>query len=459
MGQTISCRDAHAQQLYEAVLDGDTFVVAGLIAKEPQLVNRTAHYRQLAPLHLAASNSQFDVMNILLQQGANVNAISHIGQTPLMLACKAGSLACVQQLLEHGANVLSFDTSYSRTPLHYAAKGGHTECVKRLLIAAQTGTVNDSWYINVRDAKGTTPLHLAARRGHLAVLKVLLDNGALVSAIASTTGNGPGRGSTPLHCAARKGSPECIQELIAWGSDRTHRNLTGHTAYKIAIKYKNMACAALLNPNIAEPLVWPSPWKFMKELNPEARTLLEAALAQANQVREVADSFQIEENDAISSALSPKRDKAHNVERSKSQKSEEQEMVTGEVCCICFEKFCTIEMQGCGHQMCAACTIALCCHNKPNPVMHHSPPPACPFCRCNIEQLTVAKPGIKSFEKETRSRHRRFKRSSSGKKCSCDSGEGSLTILSGGKGSGKISDIDWLTKQSCEPPSTEICVS
>lgn len=54
------------------------------------------------------------------------------------------------------------------------------------------------------------------------------------------------------------------------------------------MKYSNTACAALLNPHAAEPLVWPSPWKFMSEseLSPEAKTLLEAALAQANEDRE-----------------------------------------------------------------------------------------------------------------------------------------------------------------------------
>ena len=48
------------------------------------------------------------------------------------------------------------------------------------------------------------------------------------------------------------------------------------------MKYRNTACAALLNPLAAEPLVWPSPWKFMSNLEPGAKALLEAALAQAN---------------------------------------------------------------------------------------------------------------------------------------------------------------------------------
>lgn len=62
-----------------------------------------------------------------------------------------------------------------------------------------------------------------------------------------------------------------------------------------------------------------------------------------------------------------------------------------ELCCICFEQICTIEVEDCGHQMCARCTLALCCHNKPNPTTACLTPPVCPFCRSSIARLVVAK--------------------------------------------------------------------
>lgn len=58
--------------------------------------------------------------------------------------------------------------------------------------------------------------------------------------------------------------------------------------YTVALKHKHRVCAALLNPSSAEPLVWPSPLKFISELNPEAKTLLEMALKEANMEREKA---------------------------------------------------------------------------------------------------------------------------------------------------------------------------
>lgn len=56
--------------------------------------------------------------------------------------------------------------------------------------------------------------------------------------------------------------------------------------YMVALKHKNGACAALLNPSSAEPIVWPSPLKFISELNQEAKALLEHALMEANRERE-----------------------------------------------------------------------------------------------------------------------------------------------------------------------------
>lgn len=62
-----------------------------------------------------------------------------------------------------------------------------------------------------------------------------------------------------------------------------------------------------------------------------------------------------------------------------------------ELCCICFERVCTIEVQKCGHEMCAHCILALCCYNKPNLGINCSKVPVCPFCRIPITQLAVAK--------------------------------------------------------------------
>jgi hypothetical protein len=55
-----------------------------------------------------------------------------------------------------------------------------------------------------------------------------------------------------------------------------------------------------------------------------------------------------------------------------------------------FDQACSVEVRDCGHQMCASCALALCCHSKPSPTTLALPSPACPFCRGSISRLPVA---------------------------------------------------------------------
>lgn len=116
-----------------------------------------------------------------------------------------------------------------------------------------------------------------------------------------------------------------------------------------------------------------------------------------------------------------------------------------ELCCICFDQVCTIEVQNCGHQMCAPCTLALCCHNKPDPTTACLTAPVCPFCRSSIAQLVVAQ--IKNNITDNPSKLRKSRRS-----MNLSEGSSSFKGLSaigsfgriGGRGSGRINDISDL---------------
>jgi E3 ubiquitin-protein ligase XBAT32/33 len=119
-----------------------------------------------------------------------------------------------------------------------------------------------------------------------------------------------------------------------------------------------------------------------------------------------------------------------------------------ELCCICFDQACTIEVQDCGHQMCAPCTLALCCHNKPNPTTLTPPSPACPFCRGSISRLVVAQtrstcdPDKPSSPQLTRKRSRRSHNLSEGSSSfkGLSSAMGSFSKL--GRGSSRMADSD-----------------
>ncbi|RDX63012.1 putative E3 ubiquitin-protein ligase XBAT31 [Mucuna pruriens] len=450
MGQTLSCRANHDHGLFTAVQHGDLEIVTTLLDTDPSLLHQTTLYDRHSALHIAAANGQIEILSRLLDGSLNPDVLNRHKQTPLMLAAMHGNIASVEKLLQAGANVmfcfirlilsshnvLMFDTIYGRTCLHYAAYYGHSSCLKAILSAAQSSPVAASWFVlfsgfarfvNIRDGKGATPLHLAARQRRSECVHILLDSGALVC--ASTGGYGC-PGSTPLHLAARGGSLDCIRELLAWGADRLQRDASGRIPYMVALKHKHGACASLLNPTSAEPLVWPSPLKFISELNPEAKALLEQALMDANRERE--------KNILKGSAYSlPSPSHSDGVADDMSE-------------------VCTIEVQNCGHQMCAQCTLALCCHNKPNPATACLTPPVCPFCRSPITRLVVVKTECHDETDQDSVDINCSKLSKSSRKLRNlnDSGSSSFKGLSsvssigklGSRSSGRIA-AEWLDKQ------------
>ncbi|KAG8387826.1 hypothetical protein BUALT_Bualt02G0061500 [Buddleja alternifolia] len=344
MGQGLSCRTSEEQGLFSAVQLGDVEIVETVLKRDPTLIHHSTVYDRNSPLHIAAANGQIEILSLLLDRSLKPDLLNRHKQTPLMLASMHGKISCVEKLIEAGANILMFDSLNGRTCLHYAAYYGHSDCLQAILSAARTSHVAASWgysrFVNIRDGKGATPLHLAARQRRPECVHILLDNGALV-------------------CASTGGY--------------------GRIPYTVALRNHHGACAALLNPSSAEPLVWPSPLKFISELNQDAKALLESALMEANRVREKTIL-----KGTVYSMPSP-------LESDSGIDDNVSEASDTDLCYICFDQVCTIEVQECGHRMCAQCTLVLCCHSKPNPTAACPSVPVCPFCRSNIVKLIVAK--------------------------------------------------------------------
>ncbi|GAB2274357.1 Putative E3 ubiquitin-protein ligase xbat31 [Dionaea muscipula] len=448
MGQALSCSSKHENGLFKAVQLGDLETLQSIVQEDPNVLNKTTVFTRQSLLHVAAASGQIDVLSWLLDRPTNPDWLNRYRQTPLMMAAINGKLSCVQKLLNAGANILMFDSVQGRTCLHYAAYHGHSECLEAILSAARSSHVAASWgfarFVNIRDVKGATPLHLAARRRRPNCVHILLDNGALVCASASGYGY---PGTTPLHLAARGGSLDCIRELLAWGADRMHRDASGRIPYMVALKHGYGACAALLNPSSAEPLVWPSPLKFISELNPEAKLLLERALMESNRDREK----NILKGTSYSIPSPSQSDVGIDDSLSEASGSDT------ELCCICFDQACTIEVQDCGHRMCARCMLALCCHNKPNPTTTSLNVPVCPFCRSSIARLVVAKCNTNDLNDSDNGidlNCARLRRSRGSWNLSSEGSSsfkglaavGPFGLLGGRGGSGPIATNDWVDK-------------
>lgn len=209
--------------------------------------------RQQTALMWAANRGHADVVEALLEAGAEVNARTEVatryvktekeqdsnpaykvwveegGYTPLMFAARAGDLRSAQAMVGAGADVNALSAS-GISPLVMAVNGGNLELVGYLL---DSGAAIDA------SAGGHTALHAAVLRGHLATVRLLLERGAAVDPILQKPT--PTRrqstdyhfhdslvGATPLWLAARFNEPRLVAELLAHGANP---RLSNHVVY------------------------------------------------------------------------------------------------------------------------------------------------------------------------------------------------------------------------------------
>lgn len=116
--------------LVTAVLNYNADMVRALVEAGANLEAKTVQGN--SPLSMAALKGRVEISKYLLQRGAQVESADPRGATPLMLAARSGETDIVRALIAAGANV-NARTLFSdgrQTPLHYACEDSNFGIVK-----------------------------------------------------------------------------------------------------------------------------------------------------------------------------------------------------------------------------------------------------------------------------------------------------------------------------------------
>jgi ankyrin repeat protein len=135
--ETRSAQDESPLML--AALQGELALCTQLIAKGAD-VNKTGW----TPLHYAATHGHLDVIRLLLENFAYIDAASPNGSTPLMMAAQYGSDEAVILLLDEGADPL-LKNQLGLGAIDFAEKASRPATVALLTTAVQARKPKGIW--------------------------------------------------------------------------------------------------------------------------------------------------------------------------------------------------------------------------------------------------------------------------------------------------------------------------
>ncbi len=284
-----------------AALKNDLSLVKSLLEQEESVEPGEEKGWAWSILHGAARTGHAEIVNLLMEHGADPETKSRGRETPIVFAALAGHGDVVELLLQKGADVEPLYQILSRAISHRpdmetiatlvsvgvdlnAEVGWHgpalfhaedPEMIEYLIsLGADVNQMSNRGTVLSRAASdgdaplvalllshgadpeladeqwGRTPLHKAIAEEHEDVAVMLIEHGADIQARDN-------RQRTPLHLAAQAGSLALVSMLIEHGADVDSRNDSDHTPMDLARRAQHADVLRLLKASLpSADLVW-----------------------------------------------------------------------------------------------------------------------------------------------------------------------------------------------------------
>lgn len=155
-------------KIIEAVINNNLYFIKKCIDNKINI--DISNDRDDSILILAIMNEYIDMIKLIINYISDINDnYNYDFMSPLHLACDIGNIEIVQLLLENGADTDVLDNNFM-TPLHYAANRNHFKIIKKL--------IKYKAKINLSDKYNRLPLHLTTDQN---ITKYLLNKGSYIN--------------------------------------------------------------------------------------------------------------------------------------------------------------------------------------------------------------------------------------------------------------------------------------
>lgn len=265
---TLQCwaaENAAGPMYVKAAKDGDLKTIETLFSIG---FNANQPIRGYSPLWFAIQSNRADLVELLLEQHADPNAlvmtepglVEYGGNTtPLKLAVLLDNQRIANMLISAGAKVNEGGV-HGSTPLHEAVRDSRLDLIRLLIENGAT--------VDVRDRDGASPFDLAVWSGSVDSVALLLAHGAKLNEIEPQTC------ATPINEAAFVGQTNVVRYLLQFHPDLTTPDKRGYRPLENAIRSGKEESAVLLLE--AEPNAEPA--KFLDAAIRKGEAIFVAAL-------------------------------------------------------------------------------------------------------------------------------------------------------------------------------------
>jgi ankyrin repeat protein len=174
-GQAIDTSD-YIPFIYNEALDYDLMIAAskGYSSEIIRLISKGADAdaetnEGATPLVFAVSNNMAEAVKTLISFNPTIDQVTRSTETPLLIAVKNGNSEITEMLIRAGADI-NYADRHGATPLHYAALYGYLSLTDMLLYYDAS--------VNAKSNEGTTPLLAAVWAGYTDIADLLIQRGA-----------------------------------------------------------------------------------------------------------------------------------------------------------------------------------------------------------------------------------------------------------------------------------------
>ena len=154
--------------LHWAAIAGACDAARVLIEKGAKIDAQTAYFRE-TPLHLAIQERKTEMIDLLLDKGANCDIRNYEGENSVFMAVRWCGVDILEKLLDAGANPNLYNKE-AASPLHV--------CVDYLAYDAARALLMKQADPNYQNNNGQTPFHVACVRKEVMLAQIFYESGA-----------------------------------------------------------------------------------------------------------------------------------------------------------------------------------------------------------------------------------------------------------------------------------------